>query len=177
MKGSRFFKNTCRLIESSAWPKRSARRWRPRVRSAWPTLESKASPCSAPRSPATSDWPRSSSRSWGPTPRKTWRCTALNTPAASSEARVAARLQIRHTPVLSFKLDETAAKSVEMSRLIDQAIAADRKDKPGGSRYRRDGDDRARRQEQGSGCRSLKNAREPGKKTFDVRTFLYNRSQ
>jgi len=45
------------------------------------------------------------------------------------QARVAARLQTRHTPVLTFKLDETAAKSVEMSRLIDQALAADRKGK------------------------------------------------
>lgn len=45
------------------------------------------------------------------------------------QSRVAARLQIRHTPILSFKLDETAAKSVEMSRLIDEAVAADRQGK------------------------------------------------
>ena len=43
------------------------------------------------------------------------------------QARVAARLQIRFTPVLSFKLDDSVRKSVEMSRLIDQAVASDRK--------------------------------------------------
>ncbi len=43
------------------------------------------------------------------------------------QARVAARLQIRFTPVLGFELDDSVRKSVEMSRLIDEAIAADRK--------------------------------------------------
>jgi len=42
------------------------------------------------------------------------------------QARVAARLQTRFTPVLSFKLDDSVRKSVEMSRLIDQAVASDR---------------------------------------------------
>ncbi len=44
------------------------------------------------------------------------------------QARVAARLQTRTTPVLSFKLDESVKKSVEIGRLIDEAFAADRKD-------------------------------------------------
>ena len=41
-------------------------------------------------------------------------------------ARVAARLQTRFTPALQFKLDEGVKKSVEISRLIDEAIASDR---------------------------------------------------
>jgi ribosome-binding factor A len=41
------------------------------------------------------------------------------------QARVAARLQTRFTPVLTFKLDTGVKKSVELARLIDQAIAAD----------------------------------------------------
>ena len=42
------------------------------------------------------------------------------------QARVAARLQTRFTPVLSFKYDESVKKSVEISRLIDEAVASDR---------------------------------------------------
>jgi ribosome-binding factor A len=41
------------------------------------------------------------------------------------QARVAARLQTRFTPVLRFKLDAGVKKSVELARLIDEAIAAD----------------------------------------------------
>ncbi len=46
------------------------------------------------------------------------------------QARVAARLQTRTTPHLGFKLDEGVKKSVEISRLIDEAIASDRRDSP-----------------------------------------------
>ena len=42
------------------------------------------------------------------------------------QALVAARLQTRFTPVLTFKRDESVKKSIEMSRLIDEALAADR---------------------------------------------------
>ncbi len=42
------------------------------------------------------------------------------------QARMANRLQTRFTPVLTFKVDESIKKSVEISRLIDDAIAADR---------------------------------------------------
>lgn len=42
------------------------------------------------------------------------------------QARVAARLQTRFTPTLDFKRDEGIKKSVEMSRMIDEALAADR---------------------------------------------------
>ena len=43
------------------------------------------------------------------------------------QARVAARLQTRFTPALSFKLDDSVKKSIAMSRLIDEALEADRK--------------------------------------------------
>src|SRR5215217_779223 len=42
------------------------------------------------------------------------------------QSRVAARLQTRFTPILSFKRDESVKKSIEISRLIDTAIASDR---------------------------------------------------
>lgn len=45
------------------------------------------------------------------------------------QAKVAARLQTRYTPTLSFSLDEGVKKSIEISRLIDEALAADA-DKP-----------------------------------------------
>ena len=46
------------------------------------------------------------------------------------QAKVAARLQTRFTPVLGFKLDDSVKKSVEMRRLIDEALAVDRKAEP-----------------------------------------------
>jgi ribosome-binding factor A len=42
------------------------------------------------------------------------------------QSRVAARPQTRFTPVLSFKYDDSVRKSVELSRLIDDAVASDR---------------------------------------------------
>ena len=52
---------------------------------------------------------------------------ALKHAAGFVQSRVAARLQTRFTPILSFKLDDSIKKSVEISRLIDQAVASDRK--------------------------------------------------
>ena len=46
------------------------------------------------------------------------------------QAKVAARLQTRFTPTLTFKSDEGVKKSIEMSRLIDQALASDRRATP-----------------------------------------------
>jgi ribosome-binding factor A len=46
------------------------------------------------------------------------------------QARVAARLQTRFTPVLSFKHDDGVKKSVELARLIEQAIASDQRPGP-----------------------------------------------
>jgi ribosome-binding factor A len=43
------------------------------------------------------------------------------------QAKVAARLQTRFTPVLAFKRDDSVKKSFEITRLIDEVIAADRK--------------------------------------------------
>ena len=51
----------------------------------------------------------------------------LNHAAGFLQARVAARLQTRFTPVLGFKLDDSVKKSVELGRLIDEAVASDRK--------------------------------------------------
>src|SRR5262249_34696422 len=51
----------------------------------------------------------------------------LKSAAGFLQAKVAARLQTRFTPVLAFKLDESVKKSIEISRLIDDALAADRR--------------------------------------------------
>ncbi len=44
------------------------------------------------------------------------------------QSKVAARLQTRFTPALSFKRDDSVKKSVEMARLIDDALTADRRE-------------------------------------------------
>ncbi|MDR3632241.1 MAG: 30S ribosome-binding factor RbfA [Isosphaeraceae bacterium] len=41
------------------------------------------------------------------------------------QSRVAARLQTRFTPILTFKRDDSVKKSIAMSRLIDEALASD----------------------------------------------------
>ena len=41
------------------------------------------------------------------------------------QAKMANRLQTRFTPVLTFKVDESIKKSVEISRIIDDALASD----------------------------------------------------
>jgi ribosome-binding factor A len=46
------------------------------------------------------------------------------------QAKVAARLQTRFTPILSFKKDDSVKKSIAISRLIDTAIAEDRSHHP-----------------------------------------------
>lgn len=58
------------------------------------------------------------------------------------QSRVANRLQTRFTPVLSFQLDDSVRKSVEMSRLIDETLEADRRnqaEKVGPSEHGTDG--------------------------------------
>jgi len=50
----------------------------------------------------------------------------LRSAAGFLQSRVAARLQTRFTPVLSFRRDDSVKKSIEMSRLIDDTLAADR---------------------------------------------------
>ncbi len=49
------------------------------------------------------------------------------------QSKVAARLQTRHTPVISFKFDEGVKRSVEISKLIDEALESDRKGTPAAS--------------------------------------------
>jgi ribosome-binding factor A len=51
----------------------------------------------------------------------------LNHASGFLQARIAARLQTRFTPILSFKLDESVKKSIELGRLIDQAVASDQR--------------------------------------------------
>lgn len=46
------------------------------------------------------------------------------------QARVATRLQTRFTPVLILKRDDSVKKSIEISRLIDTAIASDHPPEP-----------------------------------------------
>ncbi len=46
------------------------------------------------------------------------------------QSKVADRLQTRFTPSLTFKLDDSVKKSIEMSRLIAEAIASDQKTGP-----------------------------------------------
>jgi ribosome-binding factor A len=41
------------------------------------------------------------------------------------QSRVAARLQTRFTPILTFKRDDSVKKSIAIARLIDEALAAD----------------------------------------------------
>jgi ribosome-binding factor A len=43
------------------------------------------------------------------------------------QRRVAARLQTRFTPVLSFKHDERVKKAAEITRLIDEAVSSDQR--------------------------------------------------
>ena len=54
----------------------------------------------------------------------------LNHAAGFLQARVADRLQTKYTPVLKFIQDDSVKRSVEISRLIDEAIG-DRKDEGG----------------------------------------------
>ncbi len=51
----------------------------------------------------------------------------LNHAAGFLQSRVAARLQTRFTPVIKFKLDDSVKKSIELSRLIDEAVASDQR--------------------------------------------------
>lgn len=67
----------------------------------------------------------------------------LRSAAGFLQSRVAARLQIRFTPTLSFKKDDSVKKSIAISRLIDTAIAEDRRtdSAPSDVEDQHDGDD------------------------------------
>lgn len=55
----------------------------------------------------------------------------LQSAAGFLQSRVAARLQTRFTPVLTFKRDDSVKKSIAMSRLIDETLAAEHPSGPG----------------------------------------------
>ena len=63
----------------------------------------------------------------GTEPERRRAMEGLNHATGFLQARVAARLQTRFTPVLTFKLDDSVKKVVELERLIDAAVASDRK--------------------------------------------------
>lgn len=50
---------------------------------------------------------------------------ALSSAKGFIQGEIAKRLTTRFTPRITFKLDETPAKSIEISKLIDKAIAED----------------------------------------------------
>ena len=54
----------------------------------------------------------------------------LQSAAGFLQAKVAARLQTRTTPHLTFKRDVGIKRSIEMSQIIDEALAADRASRP-----------------------------------------------
>lgn len=51
----------------------------------------------------------------------------LENAAGFLQSKVAKRLQTRFTPILTFELDDSVKKSVAISKIIDEAIASDRK--------------------------------------------------
>ena len=55
----------------------------------------------------------------------------LQSAAGFLQAKVAARLQTRTTPHLTFKRDVGIKRSIEMSKMIDDALASDREIAPG----------------------------------------------
>ena len=121
----------CPRTESRAWPRRSARS-SPRhpVRGRRPPRQGDHRPeRRGHRRPPQRHRPRLDDGDRGRAEPS--RCGACKHAAGFLQARVAARLQTRYTPALTFKQDESVKKSIEMSRLIDEAIASDRKPTPG----------------------------------------------
>ena len=50
----------------------------------------------------------------------------LNSATGFLQSRVAARLQIRYTPTVKFEIHEGVKKSIAMTKLVEEALAADR---------------------------------------------------
>jgi ribosome-binding factor A len=65
----------------------------------------------------------------------------LRSAAGFLQSRVAARLQTRFTPILTFKRDDSVKKSIAMSRLIDETLAAERAEDNAGERDDEEGRD------------------------------------
>ena len=66
----------------------------------------------------------------GTEPEQKTAMRGLQSAAGFLQAKVAARLQSRTTPHLVFKQDVGVKRSVEMSQIIDEALAADRASRP-----------------------------------------------
>lgn len=66
----------------------------------------------------------------GSEPEQARALEGLKHAAGFLQSKVAARLQTRFTPILSFKRDDSVKKSIAMSRLIDETLAADRAAEP-----------------------------------------------
>jgi ribosome-binding factor A len=62
----------------------------------------------------------------GTDPEQNLAMKGLQSAAGFLQAKVAARLQTRSTPHLTFKRDVGIKRSIEMSKLIDDALALDR---------------------------------------------------
>jgi ribosome-binding factor A len=66
----------------------------------------------------------------GPDSEQTLAMKGLESASGFLQAKVAARLQTRTTPHLTFKRDVGIKRSIEMSKIIDDALANDRKPDP-----------------------------------------------
>ncbi len=65
----------------------------------------------------------------GTEPEQTLSLRGLRHATSFLRSKVAKRLQMRHTPELVFKLDDSVKKSIAISQLIDEALASDRQGK------------------------------------------------
>lgn len=64
----------------------------------------------------------------------------LNRAAGFLRSQLAASIQMRAMPRLSFRYDETSVRGQQLSALIDKAVAADRKDSAEGEDAQQDDD-------------------------------------
>jgi ribosome-binding factor A len=67
------------------------------------------------------------------------------------QSRVAARLQTRFTPILTFKTDDSVKKSIAVSKLIDEALASDRENQARAQAHVHAGDASSLPQDPGEG--------------------------
>jgi ribosome-binding factor A len=66
----------------------------------------------------------------GPAPEQELTLRGLRHAAGFVQSKLASRLQTRFTPVISFVLDQGVKKSIEMTRLINEALAQPAPDNP-----------------------------------------------
>ena len=70
-----------------------------------------------------SSMPRFMSPSWGPRGEQQLCLHGLRHAAGFIQSKLATRLKTRFTPVINFVLDQGVKKSIEVSRLINEALA------------------------------------------------------